>query len=90
MNFHNWLQLLRSAKESQIDAGLLYELFLSQNRMIAMELHNLMLAVALAKANTVSPSILDHADVESVCIEKPTETEIKEVLYVASYNPTIR
>jgi len=49
-----------------------------------MELQNLMLAVALAKINVVSPSILDHADLESVWMEEPTETVIKDVLSVAS------
>jgi len=77
-------QLLRSAKESQIDTGHLFEMLLARNRMMVMELQNLMLAVALAKINVVSPSILDHADLESVWMEEPTETVIKDVLSVAS------
>jgi len=59
-------------------------MLLARNRMVIMELQNLMLAVALAKINVVSPSILDHADLESVWMEEPTETVIKDVLSVAS------
>jgi len=77
-------RLLRSAKESQIDTGYLFEMLLTRNRMIAMELQNVMLAVALAKVNIVRTSILDHADLESVWMEEPTETAIKDVLSVAS------
>jgi len=77
-------QLLRSAKGTQVDTGHLYEMLLSRNRMISMELQNLLLAIALAKANIVSPSILDHADLEDIWIEEPTDTPIKDLLSVAS------
>jgi len=77
-------QLLRSAKEAQIDSGHLYEMLLSRNRMLTMELQNLLLAIALAKVNIVSPSILDHADLEGMWMEEPTDTPIKDILSVAS------
>jgi len=77
-------QLLRSAKEYQIDTGHLYEMLLTRNRIIAMELQNVMLAVAQAKVNIVCPSIQDHADLESVWMEELTETAIKDVLSVVS------
>jgi hypothetical protein len=54
--------ILKAAKASQIDSGHLYETLLARNRMLMMELQNLMLAVTLAKMNIVSPNILDHAD----------------------------
>jgi len=76
-------QLLRSAKEAQIDSGHLYEMLLSRNRMLIMELQNL-LAIALAKVNIVSPSILDHAELEGMWMEEPTDTPIKDILSVAS------
>jgi len=49
-----------------------------------MELQNLLLAIALAKVNVVSPSILDHADLEGMWMEEPTDTPIKDILSVAS------
>lgn len=58
--------ILKTAKGSQIDTNHLYETLLARNRMLMMELQNLMLAVTLAKLNIVSPNILDHADLKSV------------------------
>jgi len=58
------------------------EMLLSQNRMLTMELQNLLLAIALAKVNIVSPSILDHADLEGMWMEEPTDTPIKVILSI--------
>jgi len=77
-------QLLRSAKGAKIDSGHLYEMLLSRNRMLTMELQNLLLAIALAKVNIVSSSILDHAVLEGMWMEEPTDTPIKDILSVAS------
>jgi len=44
-----------------VDTGHLYETLLSRNRMLTMELQNLMMAISLLKVNIVSPNILDHA-----------------------------
>jgi len=63
-------QLLRSAKGAQIDSGHLYDMLLSRNGMLTMELQNLLLAIALAKVNIVSPSILDHADLEGMYVDE--------------------
>jgi len=52
--------------------------------MLTMELQNLLLAIALANVNIVSPSILDHADLEGMWMEEPTDTPIKDILSVAS------
>jgi len=60
-------------------------MLLPRNVMIAMELQNIMLAVALAKVYIVSPSILDHAELKCVWMEEPTETAVKNVLSVASF-----
>jgi len=49
-----------------------------------MELQNLLLAIALAKVNIISPSILDHADLEGMWMEELTDTPIKDILSVAS------
>jgi len=49
-----------------------------------MELQNLLLAIALAKVNIVSPSILDHADLKGSWMEEPTDTPIKDILSFAS------
>jgi len=49
-----------------------------------MELQNLMLAITLAKANIVSPNILDHADLKSVWFEEPTDTPIADLMSISS------
>jgi len=48
--------------------------------MLTMELQYLMMAISLAKVNIVSPNILDHADLESIWMEEPTDTPIKDIL----------
>jgi len=72
-------QILKASKDRQIDTGHLYETLLARNRMLSMELQNLMLAITLAKANIVSPNILDHADLKSVWFEEPTDTPIADL-----------
>jgi len=64
-------QILQTHKNIQIDTGHLYETVLARNRILMMELQNLMLAVTLAKNNIVSPNILDHADLKSVWLKEP-------------------
>jgi len=71
-------QLLKMSKNTEIDTGHLYEMLLTRNRIIVMELQNLMLEITLAKINVVSPNFLDHADLENVWGEKPTNTPIRE------------
>lgn len=77
-------QILKVTQNSQIDTGHLYETLLARNRMLSMELQNLMLAVSLAKANIVSPNILDHADLKSIWLEEPTNTPIGDLMSVSS------
>lgn len=76
--------ILKAAKDSQIDSGHLYETLLARDRMLMMELQNLMLAVTLAKLKIVSPNILDHADLKSVWLEEPTDTPIGDLMSVSS------
>lgn len=77
-------KLLKISKSAQIDTGHLYETLSTRNRIIVMELQNLMLTITLAKINVVSPNFLDHADLESIWGEEPTNTPIREILSVAS------
>lgn len=76
--------ILKAAKKSQVDSGHLYETLLARNRMLLMEMQNLMLAVTLAKINIISPNILDHADLKSVWLDEPTGTSIADLMSVAS------
>lgn len=76
--------ILKAAKGSQVDTGHLYETLLSRNRMLMMELQNLMLAITLAKLSIVIPNILDHADLRSVWLEEPTNTPIGDLISVSS------
>jgi len=71
--------------KAQIDSGHLYEMLLSRNRMLTMELQNVLLAIALAKVNIVSPSILDHADLEGMWMEEP-----KGLAMIAKYFTNLR
>lgn len=66
------------SKNTEIDTGHLYEMLLTRNRIIVIELQNLMLEIILAKINVVSPNFLDNADLENVWGEKPTNTPIRE------------
>jgi len=77
-------QILKIAKNSQVDTSNLYKTLLVRNRMLVMELQNLTLDNTLAKVNIVSPNILDHTDLKSVWLEEPTNTPIGEFLSVAS------
>jgi len=51
-------------QNAQIDSGHLFEMLLARNRIIVMELQNLMITIALAKINVVCANILDHANLE--------------------------
>jgi len=76
--------ILKTAIKSQINTGHLYETLRARNRMVIMELQNLMLAVTLANMNIVSPNNLDHADLRSVWLEELTNIPIGDLRYVSS------
>lgn len=76
--------ILKAAKKSQVDSGNLFETLLARNRMLLMEMQNLMLAVTLAKITIISPNILEHADLKSVWLDEPTGTPIADLMSVVS------
>jgi len=53
---------------------------------MVMELQNPMLTITLAKINAFNPSILDHADLDNIWVEEPTDDPISDILPVASVN----
>jgi len=77
-------QMVQTHKNTQIDTGHLYETLLARNRILMMELQNLMLAVTLAKNNIVSANILDHSDFKSVWLKEPTDTLIEDLMSASS------
>lgn len=56
--------ILTKTKKEQINTVTLFEIVMARNRMIIMELENLILSVTLAKTNIVNPTILDQEDLK--------------------------
>lgn len=56
--------VLTTERKEQIDTVKLFEILMARNRMMLMELQNLILSVTLAKANIVNPIILDQDDLK--------------------------
>lgn len=77
-------ELLKAAKNSQIDTGHLYENLLARNRILTTEIQNVMLSITLAKLNIINPAILDNTDVKNMFTDQLTEITTTNVLEVAS------
>lgn len=75
------LNAILSNRKEQIDTGNLFEVLLSRNRMIIIELQNLLLSIALAKINVVNTIILDREDFNGT--EHFTNISISELMQVS-------
>lgn len=77
--------ILTKTKREQIDTIKLFEILLARNRMILMELQNLILSVTLAKINVVNPIILDRDDIKLLMNnEQFTNISISDLMNVSS------
>lgn len=77
--------IIKNTKKEQIDTGNLFEILLARNRMILMDLQNLILSVALAKLNIVNPTILDQEDLKLLNdSEQYTNVSISDLISVSS------
>lgn len=77
--------ILMETKKHQIDTENLFEVLLARNRMILMELQNLILSVTLAKVNIVNPTILDQEDLNFLTNnEQYTNISISALMDVSS------
>lgn len=59
-------QIIKAQKNKLTDTPYLYETLLARNRMLTIEIQNLILTITLAKSGIVNPTILNHADLNSL------------------------
>lgn len=77
-------EILKVKKKEEVDTAHLYETLLARNRMLTLELQNVMIAVTLAKAKIVNPAIIDNNDLNTILNENLTDVSVAQLLSVAS------
>lgn len=76
--------MIRVESRERINAPHLYETLLARNRIIALELENLIIAITLAKIDMVNPVIFGSTDLQSIFQEVFTGLSLAQISSVAS------
>lgn len=79
--------ILNTERKEQIDTVKLFEILMARNRMLLMELQNIILSVTLAKINIINPTVLDQDDlkffIKNQINEQYTDFTISELMYLS-------
>lgn len=76
-------QILNVKKREEIDTAHLYETLLTRNRILTLEIQNLMIAITLAKVNVVNPAIIDSDDLEAILSKSSAEVSVTQLFSAA-------
>lgn len=76
-------EILKAQKAIQIDTSHLYETLLARNRMLTLEIENLIMAITLATANIINPVIINDGDLEVILSKDSTGISVTSILSVS-------
>lgn len=76
-------QILKVKKKEEIDSANLYETLLARNRILTLELQNLMIAITLAKVSIVNAAIIDSEDLEAILSKSSAAVSVTQLFSAA-------